>query len=111
MCDKLATQAVDDGDSDEIRAILRVFDDVIDDPAWETHAVPLFYGFRSYASFPIILSDGSFYGTLCAIDPDARHVSSTAVVAALRDRASRIAKLLSASPTNSSSLSPFAAVI
>jgi signal transduction histidine kinase len=27
------------------------------------------YGFQSYVSTPIILKDGSFFGTLCAIDP------------------------------------------
>ena len=73
-----------------------VFDDAVDDPAWETHPVPIFYGFRSYASFPVILADGSFYGTLCAIDPAPRHVSSQAVIAALHDAADRVAARLSA---------------
>jgi GAF domain-containing protein len=72
-----------------------VFDDAVDDPAWETHPVPAFYGFRSYASFPIFLADGSFYGTLCALDPEPRRVGSEAVFSALRDRAARIAALLS----------------
>ena len=27
------------------------------------------YGFQSYISVPIILADGTFFGTLCAIDP------------------------------------------
>jgi signal transduction histidine kinase len=27
------------------------------------------YGFQSYISMPIVLSDGAFWGTLCAIDP------------------------------------------
>ena len=27
------------------------------------------YGFQSYISVPIILTDGTFFGTLCAIDP------------------------------------------
>jgi GAF domain-containing protein len=71
-----------------------VFDDAVDDPAWETHPVPIFYGFRSYASFPIVLPDGSFYGTLCAIDPEPRRVSSEAVIRTLRDRAAEIARLL-----------------
>src|SRR3712207_2169843 len=44
-----------------------VIDDVAADPAWRTHHTPARYGFRSYASFPIFLADGSFYGTLCAI--------------------------------------------
>jgi len=73
-----------------------VFDDAVDDPKWETHPVPIFYGFRSYASFPVILADGTFYGTLCAIDPARRNVSSEAVITALRAAADRIAALLSA---------------
>lgn len=73
-----------------------VFDDALDDPAWETHPVPIFYGFRSYASFPIILSDSTFYGTLCAIDPLPRSIASEAVVAVLRQASERIGALLSA---------------
>lgn len=73
-----------------------VFDDAIDDPRWETHPVPIFYGFRSYASFPIVLADGTFYGTLCALDPEPREVSSEAAIATLRSAASRIAAVLSA---------------
>lgn len=153
MKDELARMAADDGDDDEIRAILQnvctvtnmgfaalarvteerwiacqvvdriafgltpggelevqkticneirqharavVFDDAIEDPRWETHPVPIFYGFRSYASLPVILADESFYGTLCAIDPEPRQVSSEAVLATLRAAATRIAALLSA---------------
>ncbi len=33
------------------------------------HPAPKLYGFESYISIPIVLSDGSFFGTLCAIDP------------------------------------------
>ena len=33
------------------------------------HHTPAKYGFQSYISMPIILADGSFFGTLCAIDP------------------------------------------
>jgi GAF domain-containing protein len=73
-----------------------VFDDANDDPAWETHPVPVFFGFRSYASFPVFLADGSFFGTLCAIDPAPRQLSTAAVLADLRDCASRVAAILSA---------------
>ncbi|HEY0027072.1 MAG TPA: GAF domain-containing protein [Allosphingosinicella sp.] len=73
-----------------------VFDDANDDPAWETHPVPVFFGFRSYASFPVFLADGSFFGTLCAIDPAPRQLSTAAVLANLRDCASRVAAILSA---------------
>lgn len=46
-----------------------VIDNVAEDEAWRKHATPLMYGFQSYISVPIILDDGSFFGTLCAIDP------------------------------------------
>ena len=73
-----------------------VFDDANDDPAWETHPVPVFFGFRSYASFPVFLADGSFFGTLCAIDPAPRQLSTADVLANLRNCASRVAAILSA---------------
>ncbi|WP_325049484.1 MULTISPECIES: GAF domain-containing protein [Sphingomonas] len=42
------------------------------DPRWNSHPAPALYGFKSYVSLPIILSDGTFFGTLCAIDPHPR---------------------------------------
>ena len=39
------------------------------DPHFATHPTPKLYGLESYVSVPIVLSDGSFFGTLCAIDP------------------------------------------
>ena len=48
-----------------------VFDDASDDIKWSRHPVPVIYGFKSYCSFPVYLADGSFFGTLCAIDPGA----------------------------------------
>ena len=46
-----------------------VIDSVTDDLAYCGHHTPAQYGFQSYISMPIILADGSFFGTLCAIDP------------------------------------------
>ncbi|MBK0393527.1 GAF domain-containing sensor histidine kinase [Ramlibacter algicola] len=46
-----------------------VIDDVAASGAYRTHHTPAQYGFRSYISFPILRKDGSFWGTLCAIDP------------------------------------------
>jgi signal transduction histidine kinase len=46
-----------------------IIDHVAEDPAYVAHHTPLQYGFQSYISMPIILRDGSFFGTLCAIDP------------------------------------------
>jgi signal transduction histidine kinase len=44
-------------------------DHVAEDAVYCGHPTPAMYGFQSYVSTPIILKDGSFFGTLCAIDP------------------------------------------
>ena len=46
-----------------------VIDDVAQDALYRDHHTPRRYGLRSYISVPIVLDDGSFFGTLCAIDP------------------------------------------
>ncbi len=46
-----------------------VIEDVDRDATYCSHQTPHLYGFRSYISVPIVLKDGSFYGTLCAIGP------------------------------------------
>lgn len=85
----------------EIRACGQavVIDHVEADPEWRTHPVPALYGFQSYASFPIMLSDGSFYGTLCAIDREPRALSARTMVAVLKKQAERLGEILSAGPT------------
>jgi signal transduction histidine kinase len=51
-----------------------VIDDVEVDGAFCNHPTPAMYGFRSYISAPIILADGTIWGTLCAIDPHPREL-------------------------------------
>lgn len=46
-----------------------VIDHVAEHADYCAHPTPRMYGFQSYASFPIRLRDGRFFGTLCAIDP------------------------------------------
>jgi signal transduction histidine kinase len=46
-----------------------IIDNVSEDATFRGHHTPALYGFQSYISMPIILSDGRFFGTLCAIDP------------------------------------------
>ena len=45
-----------------------VIDHASADPSFCRHHTPAMYGFQSYISMPIILPDGTFFGTLCAID-------------------------------------------
>jgi len=47
-----------------------IIDHVDDDPEFRNHPTPAHYGLKSYISMPIILADGRFFGTLCAIDPE-----------------------------------------
>ncbi|GAO39248.1 hypothetical protein SCH01S_28_01090 [Sphingomonas changbaiensis NBRC 104936] len=72
-----------------------VIDHVAMDMDWRTHPVPILYGFQSYVSLPLTLEDGSFYGTLCAIDPKPRLLHAADMIEALEDIARRVAILLS----------------
>ncbi len=57
-----------------------VIDDVDTDPLYCNHHTPDTYGLKSYISVPIILSDDSFFGTLCAISPNPAQVSEPRVL-------------------------------
>ena len=82
---------------DEIRECGRavIIDEVSADPEWSAHPVPKQYGFQSYVSIPVVLSDGSFYGTLCAIDPEPRMLSAGTVVEVMEAFAKRVAAIIS----------------
>ena len=72
-----------------------VIDDVSDDIKWSRHPVPVIYGFKSYCSFPVYLEDGTFFGTLCAIDPEPRHVADETIVAMFSTYAKMVGAILS----------------
>jgi signal transduction histidine kinase len=55
--------------------------DAATDPVYKDHHTPRIYGIRSYVSVPIIRSDGRYFGTLCAIDPNPAEVGSPRVLA------------------------------
>ncbi len=46
-----------------------VIDHVENDKIFCGHPTPSMYGFQSYISVPIFRKNGTFFGTLCAIDP------------------------------------------
>jgi GAF domain-containing protein len=46
-----------------------IIDHVAEDEFYKSHHTPAQYGFQSYISVPIFRADGSFWGTLCGIDP------------------------------------------
>ena len=81
----------------DIRASGRaiVIDNTDTDPDWWNHPVPVLYGFHSYVSLPIVI-DGSFFGTLCAIDDVPREQSLQGALGELEAMARQIAGLIAA---------------
>jgi signal transduction histidine kinase len=53
-----------------------IIDHVEQDKIYCSHPTPKMYGFQSYISVPIILANGRFFGTLCAIDPQSRRLNT-----------------------------------
>lgn len=66
----------------EVRASrgLVVIDHVAEDRVFRANPTPALYGFQSYISQPIILPDGNFFGTLCAIDPRPNRLNTPPVL-------------------------------
>lgn len=94
---------------DHRRAV--VFDSASGNAYWRTHPTPILYGFESYLALPIILSDGTFFGTICAIDPEPRTIDTPDLIATLTDLAGQIAAILESSPYNDSkSVQPLAGI-
>jgi signal transduction histidine kinase len=57
-----------------------VIDNVAEDLNYNDHHTPQMYGLKSYVSFPILLPDGRFFGTLCAIDSKPAQVNNPKVI-------------------------------
>lgn len=66
---------------DEIRDMRKaVVIDHVAESEYNNHHTPLMYGFQSYISMPIILKNGDFFGTLCAIDPNPAQLNNTKTI-------------------------------
>ncbi len=74
---------------------LVAFDSVEDDEGYRHHRMPRLYGLRSYIAVPIILKDGSFFGTLGALDPAPAKVNNEEIIEAFKLYADLIALNLS----------------
>ena len=57
-----------------------VIDHVAESELFRDHHTPAMYGFQSYISMPIMLADGRFFGTLCAIDPNPAKLDTPEIV-------------------------------
>ncbi|UJH92044.1 GAF domain-containing sensor histidine kinase [Antarcticibacterium sp. 1MA-6-2] len=54
-------------------------ENVPEDEFFCDHPTPALYGFKSYVSVPIYRKNGSFFGTLCALDPEPAKVNTEEV--------------------------------
>ena len=57
-----------------------VIDDTQIDAVYSKSPLPAMFGFRSYISIPIVLSDGIFFGTLCAIDRNPAKINTPEII-------------------------------
>ncbi len=57
------------------------FGDALAHPVFQDNPIPGMYGFRSYISVPLMLTDGSIFGTLCTLDPEPKPVDEPQVQA------------------------------
>lgn len=69
-----------------------IIDHVAHDAYYCNHHTPAIYGLESYISFPILLKDGSFFGTLCAIDPKANVLNTPPIISLFNVLVSLIAE-------------------
>lgn len=71
---------------DEIRSSRQpvIIDHVAEDALFRDHHTPAMYGFQSYISMPIVLPDGTFFGTLCAIDPRPARLNRPEIIGMFR---------------------------
>ncbi|AOR80704.1 GAF domain-containing sensor histidine kinase [Novosphingobium resinovorum] len=67
-----------------------IIDHVAYDPVFRDHHTPRQYGFESYISIPILRKDGSFFGTLCALDPLPAKLSNPGIIATFENFAQLI---------------------
>jgi GAF domain-containing protein len=58
---------------------LVVFNQASADPRYANHHTPALYGFQSYLSVPVMLDDGSMFGTVCALDPEPARMDDAAI--------------------------------
>jgi signal transduction histidine kinase len=70
---------------EEVRDTARaIIIDHVSESAWCDHHTPRIYGFQSYISIPIFRQDGSYFGTLCGLDPKPATLSTPAITGSMR---------------------------
>lgn len=74
-----------------------VIEEVAKDQFYNDHHTPAMYSFQSYISVPIVRTNGTFFGTLCAIDPRPARVNTPETIGMFKLFAELIATQFDAS--------------
>lgn len=56
-----------------------IIDHVSQDALYRDHHTPRIYGFESYIAVPVFRTNGSFFGTICALDPKPAQLTGTPI--------------------------------
>jgi len=68
-----------------------VIDKASEDPLYRDHHTPRLYQFESYIAVPIFRTDGRFFGTLCALDPNPAPLKSSTIQSTMESFARMLA--------------------
>jgi signal transduction histidine kinase len=68
-----------------------VIDKASKDPLYHNHHTPRIYQFESYISVPIFRTDGRFFGTICALDPNPAPLKSSTIQSTMESFARMLA--------------------
>lgn len=71
-----------------------IIDHVSENAQYCGHHTPRIYGFQSYFSIPVFRPDGSYFGTLCGLDPEPARLTDAVTVSTLHLFTELIAKQL-----------------
>lgn len=68
-----------------------IISNVSEDGRYCNHHTPKMYGFESYISTPVFRADGSFFGTICALDPLPAELPKVTILAMMESFAKLLA--------------------
>lgn len=68
-----------------------VIDKASEDPLYRDHHTPRLYKFESYISVPVFRTDGRFFGTICALDPNPAELKSSSIQSTMESFARMLA--------------------
>jgi signal transduction histidine kinase len=68
-----------------------VIDKASDDPLYRDHHTPRLYQFESYIAVPVYRTDGRFFGTICALDPNPAPLKSSTIQSTMESFARMLA--------------------